>query len=1083
MIFIMIRAIRRDTFCAASTFAALLCLKLTVLPAADTSGRGDERVLARKILEETGINGGFIVHLGCGNGKLTAAFGAGDSYLVQGLDTDPANVAKAREHIRQQGIYGKVSIMSISDWPRDRLPYANNVVNLLMTTVEYQVASEEIRRVLTPGGVAVTLSSRHSIFDSFRKPWPDEIDEWTHWLHDASGNAVARDCVVAQPRHIQWAARPKWSRHHNTTPSLNAAVSAAGRFFYIADEAPAEVDSSLPDRYSLFARDAFNGVLLWKTPIDYWGWEAWVQTMHNNFMLGRHMHPTQIQRRLVAVGDRVYVTLGFNAPVSELDAATGRLLRKFDGTENTSEILWYDGRLVLAVNKEPQRAGYVEEDPPTGKEVKVLDLDSGEILWSVGEFVGISVRGSPVQRVTQLTMAAGKEGVFLIEEDCLVGLDLATGKELWRMPRPPRPAEKVVDGYRNDHTNLCTLVYHDGQVIFGQPREQNRRPPWNATQPSDLLVLDAASGDVNWTKEIGSWEYGTPIGIYVTGGLIWVHDRPEEGYQFVGIDPKNGKVKKSFPTEAMFNAGHHHRCTRNKATERFLITSRRGVEMVDFVNGDIEVNTWIRGECGYGMVPCNGLLYVTPHPCRCFIEEKLSGLYALAPGGKSKSRKVEKSKRDKRLDQGPAYGNLSDLQSPASGLQPSSWPTYRSDPYRSGATGRIPAELKQTWQADIGVAPSAPVIADGKVFVASVEEHRVCALDAASGRHQWAFTAGGCVDTPPTFNRGTVLFGSRDGHVYCVRASDGELCWRLRAAPQERLVVAYGQVESAWPVHGSILVVDDVAYFAAGRSSHLDGGIHVFAVDPATGEVLRAEAVVAADRLSQKEGGAGGALSDILVFDGNAVRMRQMQFGLFDRGEPAAKRDKTAKMHVFAAGGLLDDTWFNRIYWAVDRRPLGQLVVADDVSVYGIRAYQRPGDVNAHFKPGTAGYLLFAHDRRQPKVDGAAKQGSQKKPRRGKTPLIDRWSVRIPVRAQAMVLAGDVLFAAGTPDEVDPEEPWAAYDGRRGGMMWAVSAEDGSRLAEYRLDAPPVYDGVAAANRRLFVSTVDGKLTCYSDQP
>jgi len=1081
---------------------------VTALRAAETPRPDLASGLARKILKETGIKGGLIVHLGCGDGKLTAAFGAGHSYLVQGLDAGPENVAKAREYIRQRGIYGKVSVR---DWSGDRLPHGDNVVNLVVASGEWQVAKEEIRRVLTPGGVAISLKPTAFGLQPFRKPWPEETDEWTHWLHDASGNAVARDRVVGQPRHIQWAARPKWSRHHNTTPSLNAAVSAGGRFFYIADEAPAEVDNSLPDRYSLFARDAFNGVLLWKIPIDYWGWEAWVQTMYNNFMLGRHMHPTQIQRRLVAVGDRVYVTLGFNAPVSELDAASGQIVRDFAGTKNTSEILWYDGRLVLAVNKEPQRAGYIEEDPPTKKEVKVLDLDSGEILWSVGDFVGISVRGSPVQRVTQLTMAVGKEGVFLVEEDCLVGLDLSTGKELWRVPRPPRPAEKVTDAYRNDHTNLCTLVYYDGKVIFGQPREQGKKPPWNNTQPSDLLVLDAASGDVNWTKEIGSWEYGTPIGIYVTGGLIWVHDRPEEGYQVVGLDPKSGEVKKRMATEAMFNAGHHHRCTRNKATERFLITSRRGVEMVNFDSGDIEVNTWIRGECGYGIVPCNGLLYVTPHPCRCFIEEKLSGLYALAPEGKSKSRKVETSKSEieTRLEKGPGYSEVRDQKSEVrdqeseggvasrasrqgvgnltSDLRPLTssvgWPTYRGDPYRSGATGRTPAELKQAWQADIGVSPSAPVIADGKVFVASVEEHRVCALDAASGRQQWAFTAGGRVDTPPTIHRGTVLFGSRDGHVYCLRASDGELCWRLRAAPHERLVVAYSQVESAWPVHGSILVVDDVAYFAAGRSSHLDGGIYVFAVDPATGEVLREEAVVAEERLSQKEGGAGGALSDILVFDGSAVRMRQMQFGLVDRGEPTAKRDKAARMHVFAAGGLLDDTWFNRIYWAVDRRPLGQLVVADDVSVYGIRAYQRPGDVNAHFKPGTAGYLLFAHDRRQPKVDGAAKQGSQKKPRRGKRPLIDRWSVRIPVRAQAMVLAGDVLFAAGTPDVVDPKEPWAAYDGRRGGVMWAVSAEYGSRLAEYRLDAPPVFDGMAAANRRLFVSTVDGKLTCYSDQP
>src|SRR5690606_23645161 len=47
----------------------------------------------------------------------------------------------------------------------------------------------------------------------------------------------------------------------------------------------------------------------------------------------------------------------------------------------------------------------------------------------------------------------------------------------------------------------------------------------------------------------------------------------------------------------------------------------------------------------------------------------------------------------------------------------------------------------------------------------------------------------------------------------------------------------YGQVESPWPVSGSVLVMDDVAYFAAGRQPLADGGILFFAVEPATGAV------------------------------------------------------------------------------------------------------------------------------------------------------------------------------------------------------------------------------------------------------
>jgi len=65
---------------------------------------------AKSILNAAGVKGGLVVHLGCGDGKLTAALRAGDSFLVHGLDADADNVAKARKHVRSLGVYGKVSI-------------------------------------------------------------------------------------------------------------------------------------------------------------------------------------------------------------------------------------------------------------------------------------------------------------------------------------------------------------------------------------------------------------------------------------------------------------------------------------------------------------------------------------------------------------------------------------------------------------------------------------------------------------------------------------------------------------------------------------------------------------------------------------------------------------------------------------------------------------------------------------------------------------------------------------------------------------------------------------------------------------
>ncbi|NQU21068.1 MAG: class I SAM-dependent methyltransferase, partial [Candidatus Nealsonbacteria bacterium] len=93
--------------------AALLCC----VAAADT---------ADDILQATGVQGGLVVHVGCGDGRLTAALGARDSYLVHGLDRDAENVRNAREHVRSLGIYG--TKVAIDRFDGRRLPYAENLV-------------------------------------------------------------------------------------------------------------------------------------------------------------------------------------------------------------------------------------------------------------------------------------------------------------------------------------------------------------------------------------------------------------------------------------------------------------------------------------------------------------------------------------------------------------------------------------------------------------------------------------------------------------------------------------------------------------------------------------------------------------------------------------------------------------------------------------------------------------------------------------------------------------------------------------------------------------------------------------------
>ena len=59
------------------------------------------------------------------------------------------------------------------------------------------LADGEIMRVLVPSGVAYVKQA-----DGWKKsgkPRPDEMDDWTHYLHDPTGNAVSHDALIEPP--------------------------------------------------------------------------------------------------------------------------------------------------------------------------------------------------------------------------------------------------------------------------------------------------------------------------------------------------------------------------------------------------------------------------------------------------------------------------------------------------------------------------------------------------------------------------------------------------------------------------------------------------------------------------------------------------------------------------------------------------------------------------------------------------------------------------------------------------------------------------------------------------------------------
>src|SRR4051812_41761498 len=157
-----------------------LCGQLKPLHAA--SSGNDAAAQAKDILAQAGVKGGFVVHVGSGDGKLTAALKATDSYQVHGLDANAENVKTSRENILKTGQYGPVSV---DTWNGKDLPYVENSVNLLVLEEGTKVSAQEIDRVLTPLGVSMVKEG--GTWKKTQKAWPSELDEWTHYYYDAKG--------------------------------------------------------------------------------------------------------------------------------------------------------------------------------------------------------------------------------------------------------------------------------------------------------------------------------------------------------------------------------------------------------------------------------------------------------------------------------------------------------------------------------------------------------------------------------------------------------------------------------------------------------------------------------------------------------------------------------------------------------------------------------------------------------------------------------------------------------------------------------------------------------------------------------
>ena len=973
--------------------------------------RADAEAEANQILRESGLNGGFIVHLGADEAELTRALRKNEAFQVHGLVVDETALDLARENVRNGDGYGEVSI----DVLRGReLPYVDNLVNLLVTEDLGDIPMAEVMRVLVPNGMA--LIKQGEDWKKTVKPRPDNIDDWSHYLHDATGNSVAHDDVVAPPRHLQWVGSPRWSRHHDRMASMSALVSKNGRMFYIMDEG-SRVSIQMPPKWKLIARDAFNGTVLWKQDIDNWQSHLWPLKSG----------PTQLARRLVATDDTLYTTLGFAEPMVAVDAATGETKHTFEGSGATEEIIVTGGRIFVVARKgEAELANYVPLFGRVGDQARVRKFfwnEEPRVVMAFDEKTGKELWAKKT-RCSPLTLSADGDRVYFHDGEKIIAVNQADGEAAWQSESVTR---------RNQFTfNFGPrLVVHDDVVLY-------------AGGDGKMFSFDSKSGKTLWQAEHPRSGYESPQDLMVMNGLVWCAPLTsgKDSGVFTGRDPRTGEVKKEFPPN-VDTYWFHHRCYIAKATDNFLMPSRTGIEFVDPDKEDWDIHHWVRGGCLYGVMPCNGLTYAPPHNCACYPEAKLFGFNALAAKAPTRPIPAEVPEEG-RLQKGPAYD--SELGKASSNGK--DWPTFRHDNERSGtAACRIEPAVKKQWTAVLGGRITQPVVTGGNVYVARIDEHTLYALDEATGAEKWTYTIGSRIDSPPTVHRNRVVFGGADGWVYCL-TTDGVLAWRYRAAPLDRRTMAYEQLESLWPVHGSVLIRKDQVYCVAGRSNFIDGGLRLLRLDLATGKKI-SETIM--DETNPETGNnlqeklqilqMPVGLPDILSADDNNLFMKSQKF-TFDgkrleigpnSGDFAGqvKKQRGPSAHIFAPMGFLDESWFHRSYWVLGQSfagghggyyqagrfaPSGRLLVKGNGYVFG---YGRKPEYLRWTT--TLEHQLFSADPNPPEIPegfGKAAAGSGSYVSYPKSPKIDPTGKAVTMEAWVTsTKPNGVIAARGGPAE------------------------------------------------------------------
>ncbi|MEK6249865.1 MAG: PQQ-binding-like beta-propeller repeat protein, partial [Planctomycetales bacterium] len=620
---------------------------------------------AKEILEKTGVQRGFCLVVDGNEGQLAYEIARQSQLEVYMIESDAAQVAKARVNLSKVGYYGN----RVTVHQRDvaEIPYSNYFANLIVSdefvrsgqsptdplsisrhlkpaggvmcygqpgSQQTDSAAKLVAKIVAPQGLAASEATQQTSdgWATLARGKLPGAGSWSHQYGNPANTAVSDDLRVKGGLGVLWYGDPGIDDMVNRHDGAVGPLAVAGRLF-------------IQGETNIRAYDAYNGLFLWE---------------HENpegIRLGVYKNVSP--GNLAASENRLFHIV--SEKCYELDAATGKIVRvhllpesRRDGRHAWAyvaiegDVLFGTATVLDSIDARDRRRGRVTKDATDG--IFGIDLKTGEHSW---EYQG--------QSISHRTIAIGPERVFFIDstitseqraeilrkdkselanlegkeraiaEDRLkkadlrraVGIDSHTGEVLWTNPVDVTDCSEIGIG-----GGMLTLMYQNGTLILGGANANGHY--WRQFVAGEfsrrrLVALSADDGYKLWSKDANYRHRPIIVGDKVLAEP-WMYDL-KSGDQLTRQHPITGQ---DVPW-SMMRTGHH--CGMLTGADSGMIMFRSG--FTGFM--DLEQDAGVRHFAGHRLgcwinaIPANGLVMIPEASAGCVCLFSIASTVVLEP--------------------------------------------------------------------------------------------------------------------------------------------------------------------------------------------------------------------------------------------------------------------------------------------------------------------------------------------------------------------------------------------------------------------------------------------------------------------